>query len=110
MLTTKLRPTRKKPSSCREAGQVRQFAVVGAERLVKRLTIDIDLAQVALQIIDLIQRYLCLAPPLPDGQRPALPAVLGKHGIQAAGQHPLHIPLEEIPERTDRVASGANSR
>ena len=75
-------------------GQISDLAVKGADGLVRNIAVDVDLPQIAFQIIDLIQRDLTGGTVVVHLQRFSEVRHAGKNILQTAGQLGGNIPLE----------------
>ena len=69
------------------------------------ISVNVDLAQVAFEVVDAVVGQLSLGAVLPDGQGLGSPVILFvQNGIQTAGQLAVQIALEDIAERIHGVA------
>ena len=75
-------------------GQISDLAVKGADGLVRNIAVDVDLSQIAFQIIDLIQRDLTGGTVVVHLQRFSGVGHAGKNILQTARQLGGNIPLE----------------
>ena len=85
-------------------GQVCDLAVKGTDGLVRDIAVDVDLPQIAFQIIDLIQRDLAGGAVVVHLQRFSGVGHAGENVLKTAGQLSGNIPLEQIAVGIDRVA------
>ena len=75
-------------------GQISDFAVKGADGLVRDIAVDVDLPQITFQIIDLVERYLAGGTVVAHLQRLFRVGHAGKDILQTAGQLGGNIALE----------------
>ena len=75
-------------------GQISDFAVKGADGLVRDIAVDVDLPQITFQIIDLVERYLAGGTVVAHLQRLFRVGHAGKDTLQTAGQLGGNIALE----------------
>lgn len=72
---------------------------------MRHIPVDVHLPQVAFEAVDAVIGQLHLGAVLPDGQHLAAAGRLFvEEGLQAVGQHPLHVPLKDVAERIDGVS------